>query len=78
MYPSCKVENELNEHRNESSLKVSTNYDCSYVDCKYTTLATIHYCGTAYDNCFHHLCQNEYDSCKYSNRFDTLHGVKKY
>ena len=58
-------------------MKVSTNYDCSYVDCKYTTLAIIQYCDTTCDNWFHRLCKNKYDSSKYFNEFDTICGVKK-
>ena len=72
MYLSCKVENELNEHRNESSLKVSTNYDCNDLDCKYVTLLTMKCCDTICNNWFHHLCQKEYNSFKLFNEFDNL------
>ena len=54
MRPSCSVDKKMSEIGNERSMKVQTNYDCNYVDYKYTMLATIQYC----DNWLHHLCQN--------------------
>ena len=78
MCSSCNVDKELNKEVNETLLKYPINYNCNCVVSIYTTLATMKYCDTDYYNWFHHLCQNEYDSSKYSNGFVHLHGVKKH
>ena len=66
-----------NNYNSENSKKVITHNVYNYVDCKWSSLVT-EPCQDRYcDYFFHHLCQNDYDTKKFDDEFDYIHGVKK-
>ena len=75
--PSCNVDKDLNKEANGILLKDSIHYEYNYGVCPYMRLTNMKSCDTNCNNWFCDLCQNEYDSSKYSNGFDHLYDVKK-
>ena len=41
MYLSCTVQTQFKETKNEGLLKLATNDNCNYVNCKYNLLLTV-------------------------------------
>ena len=77
MCQSCTVENQFQETANEGSLNLLSTKSYNHVHCIYNMLVTMKYHDTSYNNWFHRLYQNEYDSSKYNNEFDTIFCLKK-
>ena len=78
MCPSCTVQKKFKETKIEGSLKVATNNNCNYVECRYNLLLTVECSDTSCNNWFHHMCQYADDNSKYNNEFDIMHNLKKH
>ena len=76
--PTCFYERGYKANDNIESLKkVITKTFCNCVDCKWPSLATEPCQDRSCVNFLHHLCENDYDTEKFTDEFDQMHGVKK-
>ena len=62
----------------ESSKQVITKKNCNYLDYKWSSLVTEPCQDYSCENCFHHSCQNDYDTERYADEYDKMHGLKKH
>ena len=62
----------------ESSKQVITKKNCNYVDYKWSSLVTEPCQDYSCETCFHHSCQNDYDTERYADGYDKMHGLYIY